>query len=234
MTGLGAHYELEVACRGNLGPQTGYLLDIKAIDRAARASAVPIIAEAFARSPQTQPGELLPSLVEAMAHELRGTDVALVWKLSPYYRVEMSAADTRTVLLRQKFDFAAAHRLHNPDLSDEENRELFGKCNSPTGHGHNYQVEPCVAVTLDARGRQNLTARRLEELTARVLIDRFDHKHLNLDAPEFAPHTGVIPTVENIARVFFDLLAPHIKDAGADLRSITVWETDRTSCTYPD
>jgi len=156
---------------------------------------------------------------------------AVTWRLSPYYSVAMDAADTSTALLRQKFDFAAAHRLHNPSLSEVENRQLFGKCNLPSGHGHNYQVEPCVAVEVGGACRFGLV--QLEEITGRVIIERFDHKHLNLDCPEFAQPGGVNPTVENIARVCYELLAPHIRDAGASLRSLTVWETDRTSCSYP-
>ena len=233
MAGLGAQYELEISCRGMLGQHTGYLSDIKTIDRAARSTAIPLIAGAFAGSPGVEAGELLPAIVAALAHELNGLFSHVSWNLTPYYRVEMSASDTSTVLLRQRFDFAAAHRLHNPILSDQENRDLFGKCNLPSGHGHNYQIEPCVAAALDADGHQRFLLRQLEEITGRVIIERFDHKHLNLDAPEFAQPGGVNPTVENIARVCFDLLAPHISRGGATLRNVTVWETDRTSCTYP-
>ncbi len=233
MVGLGAHYELEISCRGELGPHTGYLSDIKVIDRAVRSAAVPLVSRAIAAPPGTEPGELLPALVAALARELKGLLAHVAWNLTPYYRVEMSASDTSTVLLRQRFDFAAAHRLHNPALSDQENRDLFGKCNLASGHGHNYQIEPCVAVALDADGHQRFLLRQLEEITGRVIIERFDHKHLNLDAPEFASPGGVNPTVENIARVCFDLLEPHIGRGGATLRDVTVWETDRTSCTYP-
>jgi hypothetical protein len=68
------------------------------------------------------------------------------------YAVSPAAYSRRpaAVIIRQKFDFAAAHRLHTPSLSEEENRRIFGKCNNPSGHGHNYQVEPAVEVELDA------------------------------------------------------------------------------------
>jgi 6-pyruvoyltetrahydropterin/6-carboxytetrahydropterin synthase len=167
---------------------------------------------------------------------LRGTVAAVRWYLSPYYSVEVVKSEPSVVLLRQRFDFAASHRLHVPALSDEENRAAFGKCNNPRGHGHNYQVEPAVAVRLKD-GRQPFALPQLERVVEDTIIRRFDHKHLNEDTPEFAysgPHP-VTSSVENIARVFFDLLAPAVRLASpeAELRSVTVWETDRTCSTYP-
>jgi 6-pyruvoyltetrahydropterin/6-carboxytetrahydropterin synthase len=142
----------------------------------------------------------------------------------------MAADQREIILIRQMFDFSAAHRLHAPSLSDEENRRVFGKCNNPAGHGHNYRLE--VAVQVDAGDSFSLAD--LEEITNESLIRRFDHKHLNADTEEFGPR-GVMPTVENIARVFHAQLAPLIaaRSRTAQLRSITVWETDRTCCTYP-
>ncbi|MGE3110035.1 MAG: 6-carboxytetrahydropterin synthase [Gemmatimonadales bacterium] len=163
------------------------------------------------------------------------------WKLSPYYCVEMSAPNPSSpapvALLRQQFEFAASHRLQSASLTDEQNRALFGKCNLPSGHGHNYRVEPCVAVPLpvDAASAP-FTLQLLERLTHEHIIRRFDHTHLNVDTKEFgcAPG-GLNPSVENIAKVCYDLLAPAVRNSGtgAELRCVTVWETDKTSCTYP-
>src|SRR5207237_934360 len=132
------------------------------------------------------------------------------WKLTPYYSIEMSAASATdksptppTVLIRQQFEFAASHRLHSPALSDEQNRAAFGKCNLPTGHGHNYRVEPCVESPVGVGGSA-MTLADLERVTARTIIDRFDHKHLNQDTKEFdVTRGGVNPSVENIAKVSF-------------------------------
>ncbi|TVQ75581.1 MAG: 6-carboxytetrahydropterin synthase [Phycisphaeraceae bacterium] len=146
----------------------------------------------------------------------------------------MTASNPTTALIRQQFDFAAAHRLHVPELSAEENLAIFGHCNNPAGHGHNYRFEPCVAVSLNT-GKPDFTLGKLEQLAHEVILSRFDHKHLNHDTEEFGP-SGVIPSVENIAKVFFDLMAPAVRDASsgkAELHAMTVWETDRTSCTYP-
>jgi len=252
MSGVGFWFEFEARCRGVPDSRTGYLLDIKVVDRAVREAAVPVVAascgeleagseqcedEGRAKTKATEPGSLMPTMVERLNRLLAGKLTGLLWRLSPYYSVEMSTNDQGLVLIRQRFDFAAAHRLHSTALSEAENREFFGKCNNPSGHGHNYQLEPCVAVRLAADGRQAFTLADLEHVVDRVILERFDHKHLNVDTEEFGPN-GVNPTVENIAKVFFGLLAPAVGKGGAkgqsaELRSVTVWETDRTSCVYP-
>lgn len=235
MTGLARHYEIDVACLGEPDPATGYLIDIKDIDQAVRDGALPLIDSACREHPTTQPSQLLPRLFAAVASRLPSPLRALEWRLSPYYSVRMSAEAPARASLRQRFDFAASHRLHVPALSEEENRRRFGKCNNPTGHGHNYRLEPCVDVSLEPADGPPLSLDRLERVTVESVIQRFDHKNLNTDTREFADGTGLNPTVENIARVCFELLAPAIASASpsARLRSVTVWETDRTSCTYP-
>ena len=234
MRALGRYYELDVSAIGDPNPATGYLLNIKDIDRAAHA-AIPIIAEACADTPQVDPAVLLPALVGALGAALPGARFeSLRWRLTPYYSVEMTGDDTTRVLIRQAFDFAAAHRLHVASLSDEENRRIFGHCNNPAGHGHNYRIEPCVESELDAQGPA-FSLPELERLTDEVILKRFDHAHLNVDTPEFG-ESGMMPSVENIARVFYELLAPDVSEAShgrATLRAVTVWETDRTSATYP-
>jgi 6-pyruvoyltetrahydropterin/6-carboxytetrahydropterin synthase len=233
MRGLGRHYELNIRCDGDADPVTGYLIDIKQIDRTVRGSLIPIIQHACDTAPEFEPASLLPALARALREALPAA-ATVRWCLSPYYSLEMptrAAADAR-VLLRQKFDFAASHRLHVPSLSEEENRRRFGKCNHPGGHGHNYQCEPCVALAPQS-ARSAFTLQSLERLAETLIISRFDHKHLNTDTAEFRDGSGLNPTVENIARVCYDLLSPAILAAGADLRSVTVWETDRTSASYP-
>jgi len=232
MRGLGRHYELDVVCRGEADPQTGYFVNIKEIDQAARRAALPLIERACAESPATEPGALMPGIVRALGSELVGRLERVRWRLSPTYSVEMESDDMTSVTLRQRFEFAAAHRLHVPAMSDEENRACFGKCNNPSGHGHNYRVEPAVRVPL-RDGAPAFGLDDLERLTDEAIIERFDHTHLNTDTREFAVDGGLNPSVEHIAKVCFDLLAPRVKEAGAELASVTVWETEKTSCTYP-
>jgi 6-pyruvoyltetrahydropterin/6-carboxytetrahydropterin synthase len=244
MRGLGRHYELVVRVRGEVDATTGYLVNIKEIDQAVRAAAVPLITEACRTRPETDPAALMPGVFGAVRGALRPETVAVRLCLSPYYSVEMEAAGAGNgvVLLRQRFDFAASHRLHVPALSEGENRALFGKCNNPSGHGHNYQFEPCVEVRAGAGsggagGNRGFGLQELEAVAQRVLIERYDHKNLSADLPEFRTgEAGVNASVEQIARVFYERLAPAIGEASgglARLRHITVWETDRTSSTYP-
>ena len=178
---------------------------------------------------------ILRSIIERLNASLRGTVASIRWKLTPYYSIEMSPNRPETVLIRQQFDFAASHRLHAPTLSDAGNRAMFGKCNNPGGHGHNYRVEPCVEVRMGPAGASPFGLSELENITARTIIDRFDHKNLNQDTSDFGGDTGRNPSVENIAKVCFEILGPAVSNvcSEARLKCITVWETDKTSCTYP-
>jgi 6-pyruvoyltetrahydropterin/6-carboxytetrahydropterin synthase len=235
MRGLGRHYELDVRARGPLDATTGYLVNIKEIDAAVRGGAVPIIERACRERPWSDPGELMAAIVGAVEARLArgGVEVVLVrWRLATYYSVEMATSAMDRVVVRQRFDFAASHRLHVPGLSEARNRELFGKCNHPGGHGHNYRFEPAVEVPLGSA----FSLQDLEGLVQAQIIDRYDHKNLSVDCPEFSPGAaGANATVEQIARVFFERLAPAVQAASggaARLREVTVWETDRTSATW--
>lgn len=233
--GLPRFYEFEIRCIGRADPATGYLVDIKSVDAAVTASVAPLLARACSETPDAEPEQLLPEMTAALRPALPAELLSLRWRLTPYYSVEVEAARSSTVLIRQKFDFAASHRLNVPMLSEDENRALFGKCNNPAGHGHNYQVEPCIAVELGQPPEHAFTLPDLERLTDETIIRPFDHKNLNTDTREFREPGGINPSVENIASVFYHLLNAAIKaqPKKAELRSLTVWETDRTSSTYP-
>ncbi len=234
---LGLTGEIEVICRGEPDENTGYLIDIKRIDDAVRATFVPALGRLYRDHPETEPATALPGLLTDLPKALPGIYGGAVWRLSPAQTVsmetKMNTPDPSRVLLRSTFDLAAAHRLHMPTLSDEQNRELFGKCNNPAGHGHNYRVE--VRVGLDAHAPPGAWADAIERAVERTIITPFDHKHLNEDTPEFSSENGVNPTVENIARVFYERLAPAIGavSPAMALAGVRVWETDRTSATYP-
>lgn len=227
MRGLGAHYELDVACAGDPDPVTGYVVSITDIDAAVRSAGVPIIERAFREAPGADPAGLVGDIASSVNDALKphGASVSsLRWRLSPFYSVGMETTSPESVVLRQRFEFAASHRLHAPGLTDDENQRVYGKCNNPSGHGHNYVVEPAVRTTPGA-----LDLPELERLTKANVIDRFDHKHLNEDLDDFA---GEVASVEHIAQRCYELLAPGVADAGGELESVTVWETEKTSCTY--
>lgn len=236
MRGLGRFYEMTFALRGEPDARTGYIVGIQEIDAAARSAVLPLVAGACRDTPTAEPAALMPGLWDAAARAMPRPLARMAWTLTPTYAVEMTV-DDRTgnrVQIRQSFDFAAAHRLHSPDLSDEQNRSIFGKCNNPSGHGHNYRVEPVISVPVSEADRFDLAA--FEEVVERAVIDPFDHKHLNTDTTDFdQTRGGVMPSVERIAMVCHERLAGPVRDLlpGAELLRVTVWETDRTSCTYP-
>lgn len=228
MQGIGAFYELEVQCIGEPDPRTGYLLNISAIDEAVRLHAIPIIEDAARRTPQGDPAAVLASLVPALRSPLGNSVRMIRWRLSPYYSLAMTSRAPDRVLLSQQFEFSASHRLHVREFGEQRNREVFGKCNNPNSHGHNYRIEVTISRALDEQRAMSLV--ELERIVNETVLQRFDHKHLNLDTKEFAT---LNPSVENIAKVCFDLLAGPIAGDGAELKRITVWETEKTSCTYP-
>jgi 6-pyruvoyltetrahydropterin/6-carboxytetrahydropterin synthase len=112
------------------------------------------------------------------------------------------------VLLTRKIEFCASHIYHNPDLSSEENRRVFGKCNNPHGHGHNYTLEVTVAGEPDPVTGMVLNLADLKQILEREVMQRMDHRHLNYEVPELA---GQIPTCENVARLIWQLIEPKIK-----------------------
>lgn len=231
MRGMGAFYELLLTCRGTPDPQTGYMMSISVLDDHARRIALPIIERAFQQRPQTDPGIILAEVMHALHNSIGSMLHSIRWQLTPYYALTMTTASPDRVLISQQFEFAASHRLHCPSLSEEENRTVFGKCNNASGHGHNYRIEPVVsAPVIDDDSGDTLNLTTLERLVDEHIIQRFDHKHLNLDTEEFA---SLNPSVEHIARVCYDRLREPVENHGGRLERITIWETEKTRCTYP-
>ena len=230
MAGIGVWYAMTITCRGCADAATGYLLNIKEIDQAFREFGLPVVADAVRNSPDQQPAKVLARVVDAMQMPLCDILHRVTWHLTPYYSVSMSTATTDQFLLTQTFEFAAAHRLNCGHLSEEENREMFGKCNNPSGHGHNYRVEVSVEVPLAQSASEGFGLVDLEKIVDAKVVDRFDHQNLDLDVPEFADCNS---SVENIAKVCYDLLKDDLANRSVELRQIRVWETEKTSCVYP-
>ena len=133
----------------------------------------------------------------------------------------------RTAVYRLEH-FNAAHRLNNPDWSIEKNQEVFGKCNNPNYHGHNYQVEVCLIGEIQEDTGFVYDLKTLSELIKAKVLDRFDHKNLNLDVKEFET---LNPSAENIVVVIYNILRAEI-DAAIDLK-IKLYETERNYVEYP-
>jgi 6-pyruvoyltetrahydropterin/6-carboxytetrahydropterin synthase len=123
--------------------------------------------------------------------------------------------------------FSAAHRLHSPALSDEENRRIFGLCNSPNWHGHNYELDVTVEGQPDPVTGYVVDLGLVREAAESVIGD-LDHRNLNLDVPWLA---DTIPSTENLVVAIWERLAPHIP-AGGRLVRLVLWETPRNSAEY--
>jgi len=132
------------------------------------------------------------------------------------------------VAVYRKEHFNAAHRLHNPTLTNQENELLFGKCNNANYHGHNYELIVKVVGYPNPISGYVIDMKVLSDIIKENVLDRFDHKNLNLDTAEFA---NINPTAENIAIVIYNLLKPKI-NAELELK-ITLYETERNFVKYP-
>ena len=122
----------------------------------------------------------------------------------------------------RKAHFNAAHRLHNPNWSDDKNQEIFGKCNNPNYHGHNYQLEVSVRGEIDPETGYVIDMKVLKDLIKEHVEDRYDHKNLNLDTEDFK---NLNPTAENIAAVIWNTLRAVISSE-LELK-VRLYETER-------
>jgi 6-pyruvoyltetrahydropterin/6-carboxytetrahydropterin synthase len=229
VTGYGPFMSIEVTMSGAIDPVSSYLINIKQIDAVVRERAVPVVAEAVLAK-REPPARLVGRLYEMLKAWPPLTLERLSLNLSPFLSYSTQVSERPMIRLSQKFEFSATHRLHNPKASEAENGRIFGKCNNPHGHGHNYEVQ----VTLKGEPDENgvlIAIPEFENTVGRSVIDRFDHKNLNVELSEFAE---LIPTVENIAMVIYLMLKPKFNSNHAALASVTVWETPKTWCEYSE
>jgi 6-pyruvoyltetrahydropterin/6-carboxytetrahydropterin synthase len=130
----------------------------------------------------------------------------------------------RTVVeITRREEFSASHRLHNPALSDEENRRLYGICNNPNGHGHNYEVEVTVRGEVPARTGMVMNLTDLMRVLRERVLPQVDHRHLNHDVPFLE---GIIPTAENVAVALWHQIEPEVRRyEGCRLHRIRLFES---------
>ena len=129
---------------------------------------------------------------------------------------------SRIVSVTRVAHFNAAHRLHNPDWSAEKNAEVFGLCNNPSFHGHNYELHLTVRGAVDEGTGYVMDMKDIKDILEAEVLSKFDHRNLNLDVPAFK---NVNPTAENIAVVIWDVMRPFVP---ADFElSVKLYETPR-------
>jgi 6-pyruvoyltetrahydropterin/6-carboxytetrahydropterin synthase len=224
LTAIAPFLAVQITLQGDLDPASQYLRNIKDVDEVFRRRGIQIVAGSL--------DERLPViLLDQLKGAWTGVSVhAVKLLLSPFLSIACFASEHPMIRLSQKFEFSAAHRLHNPKLSDEQNEKTFGKCNNAFGHGHNYEVQVTLKGQPDANGLL-MNVPKFEKVVADSVIRRFDHKNLNVEVAEFAT---LIPTVENIAMTIFRILKPKLQTETSSLASVTVWETPKTWCEYSE
>src|SRR5919198_839126 len=136
------------------------------------------------------------------------------------------------VYLTRRYRFSASHRLHNAALTPEENARVYGKCNNPYGHGHNYALEVTVMGPIDPTTGMVYDLPALDRLVEQEVLERFDHTHLNLDVENFRAR---VPTTENLCIEIFDLLRDKLNRDGpntARLKRVRLEETSSNAFEY--
>jgi 6-pyruvoyltetrahydropterin/6-carboxytetrahydropterin synthase len=239
-SGHGHNYVLEVTVRGRVDPRSGMVVNIKTLDDRLDELLAPIdhrmlngsMAEFRDSLPTTE--RVAQAIWRRLPERVGDARItALRLEEHPGLYVELNGKDPRMVCLTRSVEFAAAHRLHTGELSAAENRKIYGKCNNPHGHGHNYVAEVTVTGRPDRRTGCVIDVGLFEALLKAEIEDRFDHKHLNLDTPYFRTR---VPTAENIAQVIWRLLSgkvPRCRHGGrVRLYRVRLIETARSWFDY--
>ncbi|MCA9412673.1 MAG: 6-carboxytetrahydropterin synthase [Candidatus Omnitrophica bacterium] len=229
----GHNYDVRVTVKGNVDDETGMVVNIKSIDALMKerideqldhrhySLEVDKLKNVWPTLETLGPfvwNEMQPHLEGCELHEVQ------VFENEDFY---VNYQGGNMVYLTRVYRFAAAHRLHNPQLSDEENRELFGKCNNLHGHGHNYTLEITLCGEPDPRTNCLVDIGAMDAAIEERIMKPFDHVHLNLDTEEFR---GINPSSENIVKVFWGLLEDAFPPA--DLHRIRLWETSKSYFDY--
>lgn len=237
----GHTYTLDVAVSGHINERTGLLVNIKELDRIVKEHVLNQIdgkclndrLSFFQAHPATP--ENIATYIAGTVHPLLPSDVHLhSVRLQPtpvlYTEWLSSLKEVSHMLLTKIYEFSASHRLHSDSLSAEENRALFGKCNNPNGHGHNYELEVTICGPINPITGRVLPPERLDAVVEREVLSRYDHRYLNLDVPEFA---HVVPSAEMIVQTIWERLRPCIP-APARLYRLRLYETPRNLFEYSE
>jgi len=230
--GLALYFALWVELQAQVDPDTGFVVNVVEIDKVIRKSAIGVftdrVTEHFRNGKHVSLTDMYGLLAEVWPVITSGFGNAELTKLglelNPSRKISIEMGNKTMTYFSEKFEFAAMHKLWNKSFTDEKNFEVFGKCANPSGHGHNYVIE----VTIEKQSSEVFfQIGSFEKVVTKEFIDLVDHKNLNVDVTEFV---DTIPTVENIAVFAWDVLSKKIDFAR--LSQVTVWESDRTSCTY--
>lgn len=231
----GHNYVLEVTVEGEVRDETGMVVNIAEVKR----DIVERVVQALDRKslndevpPFDRVTPNLENLIRWIAERIPSPGGAKLYRLRLYempdFYAELSFANKEAAMLTltRGYHFSASHRLHSPHLSDVENRELFGACNNPHGHGHNSELEVTVGGEIDQRTGMVVDIDVLDEVVNREVIERYDHRNLNAELPEFADKN---PTSEALLQEIWNRLEPKVP---ARLVRVVLKETSRNIFEY--
>lgn len=229
--GHGHDYKLEVMVRGKLNMESGIVVNTTDIKHIVNTFLAEELDGKFLDREHSYFTRHLPTtenmvnyIWDSLKDKMEGCELYQLRLHENHYLHAERKINEMTYLTRQ-YHFSAAHRLHSIHLSDEENVKLFGKCNNPNGHGHNYYVDVQVKGEPSKETGMIINLADLDEIVEREIMDKFDHMNLNLDTEEFKE---LNPTSEVVAMVFYNLLKPHIPN----LHKIGLWETEKNYFEY--
>jgi 6-pyruvoyltetrahydropterin/6-carboxytetrahydropterin synthase len=239
--GLSFFFALWVELKGSANKDTGFVVNVSDIDKIVRDKAVgsfdEFIKNKFKLKEQInfeQIGQLLSNVWQIVEKDFLPAKInSLTVELTPARKLAIKENGGDMLYFSEKFEFAASHTLWNDKFSDDENFKVFGKCANKSGHGHNYILEVTIKKSSqqsrdsNGAGGNPLKAGDFERIVQEHFIQIVDHKNLNTDVAYFKKTN---PTVENIAQFAFNSLKDKLKPL--ELDCITVWENDRTFCTY--
>ncbi|GGA29730.1 6-carboxytetrahydropterin synthase [Paenibacillus physcomitrellae] len=229
--GHGHDYKLEVVVKGLLDETAGIVVNTTEIKQIAGSFLHKELDGKFLNREHVYFQEHMPTtenlvqyIWESLDHRFPGCELHQIRLHENHY---LSAEKERDSLLKltRKYHFCASHRLHSPNLTLEQNQQLFGKCNNPNGHGHNYYLDVTVEGEPDPVTGMVLNLAELDQIVESIVLEKLDHKNLNLDTEEFK---DVNPTSEVVAMVIYGMLKPHLPQ----LCRIGLWETDKNYFEY--
>ncbi|HLK15763.1 MAG TPA: 6-carboxytetrahydropterin synthase [Fimbriimonadaceae bacterium] len=232
----GHNYVLDVTVSGRQDPRTAMVVNIKTLD----AMLQTLVVERFDNksiNDEVPEMEDVPPTLESLIGHIRRTIAPTGWLTLDGKEVRLEALrleehpqlwgdwkeESMKLSLTRSYEFAASHRLQVPGMTEEENTALFGKCNNPAGHGHNYVVEVTVTGHVNPKTGMMVDLAELDNRINDLVVDRYDHKNLDVDLPEFK---GKVSTSEALAVEIFGRLNGKIP---ATLEAVRLFETGRSS-----
>ncbi|TVY08069.1 6-carboxytetrahydropterin synthase [Paenibacillus cremeus] len=231
MNGHGHDYKLEVMLKGRLDEKSGIVVNTTHIKNIVNEFVEQELDGRFLdrehphfqkHIPTTE--NLVDYIWSSLEQRFEGYNLHRI-RLHENHYLSSEKEDGSMVQLTRKYHFCSAHRLHSDYLSEEENIKLFGKCNNPHGHGHNYYLDVTVKGIPDPVTGMMINLADLDGVVEKAVLDKVDHKHLNLDTEEFV---NLNPTSEVVAMVIYNMLQPHLPQ----LHKIGLWETEKNYFEY--